>query len=281
MFEFIPPAYIKKIQREYSLTPDSISEEMYQEVRQKIKLQDSDNPLVSVVVIAYNEEDNLFKTIVSLSESQCRFPMELIIVNNNSTDRTQEIIERCGIRNVVESRQGYAYARQAGLNIARGKYVVTGDADTIYPHKWVELMIEPLEKDPEVVCTYGLHAFYTEDGRYPLSLLAYQKAKTLGVHFRHMQRPQLNTGGASMAYRMDTANKVGGYDLGRGRGEDGYLTYQMMEYGKVEMVRHKEAMIYTSMRRTQMDGSLAAAFWKRAKRYFRNAFKYLTPQKDG
>lgn len=280
MFKFIPPAYIKNIQREYSLSPDNISEKMYQEVREKIRLLDSQNPLVSVVVIAYNEEDNLFKTIFSLAESNCRYPLELIIVNNNSTDRTQEIIEKCGVRTILAREKGYAQARQAGLNIAKGEYVVTGDADTIYPHKWVEMLVSPMIKDPNVVCTYGLHAFYTEDGRYPLSLLAYQKAKTMGIHFRHMKRPQLNTGGASMAYRIDTAKKVGGYDLGRGRGEDGYLAYQMMEYGKVEMVPQKEAMIYTSMRRTQMDGSLAVAFWRRAKRYFRNAFKYLTPQKE-
>lgn len=280
MFQFVPPKSIRAIQKDFNLTPDQITEEQYKEVREKFQAISSDNPLVSVVIIAYNEEENLFKTLVSLAETRCKYPVEFIVANNNSKDRTQEIIDKCGVRTVFETRQGYPCARQAGHEIAKGKYIVSGDADTLYRPTWVETMVEPFEKDSNIVCTYSLHAFYTDDDSYPLSLLGYQQAKTWGVHFRHLKRPQLNCGGASMAYRTAVADKIGGYRLNIKRGTDGYLALDMMPYGKVEIVKSKKALIYTSMRRTDMDGSLGQAFWIRAKRYFRNLFRYLTPQKE-
>jgi glycosyltransferase involved in cell wall biosynthesis len=280
MFQFIPPKSIRSIQRDYDLSPDSITESQYEEVRLKFESISSEDPLVSVVIIAYNEENNLFKTLVTLAETNCKYPVEFIVSNNNSTDRTQEIIDKCGLRTVFEKRQGYPYARQAGLSIAKGKYIISGDADTLYQPKWVEKMVEPFEKNSEVVCTYSLHAFYTEDDRYPMSLLAFQQAKTWGVYFRHYKRPQLNCGGASMAYPIDAVNEIGGYRMDVGRGEDGRLAYDLAQTGKVLMVNSKSAYIYTSMRRTAMDGSLAQAFWIRAKRYLRNLFKYLTPQNE-
>jgi hypothetical protein len=131
-----------------------------------------------------------------------------------------------------------------------------------------------------IVCTYGLHAFITEDNKYPLSLLMFQQAKTWGIHFRHLKRPQLNCGGASMAYRVETANQVGGYNLKMKRGTDGFIAYLMMDIGIVHKVTSNKALIYTSNRRTEMDGSLGKAFWVRAKRYFKNAFKYLKTQTE-
>ncbi len=281
MFQFIPPKSIRNIQRNYNLAPDELTEAHYREVREKFEAISSDKPLVSVVIIAYNEEQNLFKTLKSLSETVCKYPVEFIVSNNNSTDGTQQIIDNSGVRTVFETRQGYPFARQAGHEIARGKYIISGDADTLYRPTWVEAMVEPFEKDENIVCTYSLHAFCTDNDKYPLNLLAFQQAKTWGVHFRHLKRPQLNCGGASMAYRKDIANKIGGYRLDVKRGSDGYLAFDMQPHGKIEIIKSKRALIYTSMRRTAMDGSLAQAFWIRAKRYFKNLFRYLTPQNEG
>lgn len=280
MFQFIPPKAIRNIQRNYNLSPDSITDSQYEQVRIKFKSISSESPLVSVVIIAYNEENNLFKTLVTLAETKCKYPVEFIVSNNNSTDRTQEIIDKCGVRTVFEKKQGYAHARQAGHSVAKGKYIISCDADTLYKPTWVEAMVAPFERDNNIVCTYSLHAFYTEDDRYPINLLFFQQAKTWGVHFRHFKRPQLNCGGASMAYRKETADMMGGYRTDVKRGSDGHLAFDLMQYGEVFMVGNKKAYIYTSMRRTAMDGSLAQAFWIRAKRYFKNLFKYLTPQNE-
>lgn len=280
MFNFTPPPSIRDIQKKYDLSPDHIRQEDYDLVSTKFKAISSDTPLVSVVIIAYNEEKNLFKTLMSLAETQCQYPVEFIVANNNSTDRTQEIIDKCGVRSVFETSQGYPHARQAGHNIAKGIYIVSGDADTLYRPKWVEAMVKPFEKSKNVVCTYGLHAFYTEDNKYPFSLKFYQQAKTLGVYFRHIRRPQLNCGGASMAYRANAADEIGGYDTTRKRGTDGYLALSLMPLGKIAMVGDMDALIYTSMRRTDMDGSLGKAFWIRALRYLKNLYVYLTPQRE-
>ena len=264
----------------FSGSPQDIAPQAFEEIRNKFQKLQSDDPLVTVVIIAYNEEENILKTLASLAETRSKYPVQIMVVNNNSTDKTQEVIDKCGVESVFETQQGYAYARQAGIENARGKYIISGDADTIYSPHWVELMVEPFEHDPEIVCTYSLHAFYTLDNKYPLSLLLYQQAKTFGVYFRDLQRPQLNCGGASMAYRKDKAEEIGGYNVKMIRGSDGYIAFELASLGKIKMVANRKAMIYTSMRRTEMEGNLGKAFIVRARRYLRNAFRYFTPQKD-
>ncbi|HEY9487810.1 MAG TPA: glycosyltransferase, partial [Chryseosolibacter sp.] len=56
------------------------------------KFQDP-NPLVSIVIPVLNEEFTIVRTLHSLSRNQTAFPAEIIVINNNSTDRTQEVLD--------------------------------------------------------------------------------------------------------------------------------------------------------------------------------------------
>lgn len=61
-------------------------------IKENIRHLQSDHPLVSVVVIAYNEEKHLLANLWSLSDTQCKYPLEIIGVEYESADRTAEII---------------------------------------------------------------------------------------------------------------------------------------------------------------------------------------------
>ena len=63
------------------------------EIKAKISRLQSDKPLVTVSVIAYNEEKHLLSCLWSLSDMQCKYPVEIIGVDNDSKDRTAEIFE--------------------------------------------------------------------------------------------------------------------------------------------------------------------------------------------
>ncbi len=279
MLRFLPPKNIKRFQ-DFNYTPfDQVPKHQLQEIAGKVEKLQSEQPLLSVVLIAWNEEKYILATLASLAETVSEHPIELIVVNNNSTDDTQKFIDACGFISVFETRQGYAYARQAGMQKARGAYVLTGDTDTIYQKGWVDAISRPLLKQ-KALCSYTLHAFYTDAQRYPFGLLLYQQVKYLGVRLKDMKRPHLNCGGASMAYSKAAALQAGGYDLEVGRGEDGTLAFEIGKLGPIEMVSAKRAMIYTNMRRTQMDGSLWSAFLKRIWYNLKYFTHYFSKQKE-
>ena len=258
---------------------EDIPEKLFSDFKSKLHKIQSDDPLVTIALIAYNEEDRILATIASLAELKSNYPFEILIVNNNSTDNTQTFIDKCGLQSVIEEEQGYAHARQRGLDAARGKYILTGDCDTIYQPNWLNLMIKPLVKKQSITCTFSLPVLISDTKKCPLAMQLYQYAKLLWFHFRNISRPQLNCGGASMAYRKEEADRLNGYYLNVNRGEDGYLALHLGHFGKIKMVSSQKAAFYTSMRRTANDGSLARAFTIRFLKNMGGIFTMLTPQK--
>ena len=79
--------YLQVYERPFAEAPQAVVEE----VRQKIAGLQSENPVVTVSLIGYNEEKHLLACLWSLSEMQCKYPVEIIGVDNESKDRTAEI----------------------------------------------------------------------------------------------------------------------------------------------------------------------------------------------
>lgn len=280
MYHFIPPKFVSKFQDFNYKKFEDIPEETFNNIAAKLAKVQSKEPLVTVGLIAYNEQDYILGTLASLAESNCKYPFEIVVVNNNSKDDTQRFLDRLGVRTIQETQQGYPFARQAGLQNSKGKIFVSGDTDTFYTPKWIELMSKSLINSDKIACSYSLHAFYTDAKKYPLSLQFYQFAKLIGIYSKDFSRPQLNCGGASMAFRKEDAMKFGGYNTKIVRGSDGYMALQLADYGKIKMVSSQKAVIYTNMRRTQNDGSLMKAFWIRFKYNIRFIFSNFTKQKE-
>jgi len=89
---------------------------------------------ISTVIPCYNEEEGLARVIPSLPKSVD----EIIVVDNNSTDRTAEVARKLGARVVFEARKGYGAAYKAGLVAVTGDITVTMDGDGTYPADQIE-----------------------------------------------------------------------------------------------------------------------------------------------
>lgn len=231
------------------------------------------HPVASIVIPAYNEERTLLQTLSSLADQTTRLPVELIVANNNSRDRTQELLDRCGVRSVLVTDQGVAFARQAGLLAARGTYVLSADADCLYPPGWVDALAGPL-LDLAVACTYGTYSFLPgASSRFTLGL--YELASERAAALRRPDREFVNVLGYNFAFRRADALAVGGFNTeaghrgavaATGRCEDGWMALSLLQKGRIDWVSSPDARVWTSPRRLEADGSLQQAFLKRARR---------------
>ena len=91
------------------------------------------NKKVSVVLPAYNEEKNIRTAIEDFFSSGV--VDEIVVVNNNSKDRTVEEIEKTEAKLVNETRQGYGFALRRGLQEATGDLIFTAEPDGTFAGK--------------------------------------------------------------------------------------------------------------------------------------------------
>ena len=100
-----------------------VPEDVKSSIRNQLNRLQSPNPLISVVVIAYNEECRLAACLWSLSELNTKFPIEILGVNNNSKDKTEEVYQALGLPYYNETRQSPGLARQCTIrtDIRRGE----------------------------------------------------------------------------------------------------------------------------------------------------------------
>lgn len=130
------------------LTPSS-------EVKGK-DLAPSETPLVSIIIPTYQHA----KTIALCIESVLRqsyWPIEIIVVDDGSTDNTQEVLKQFGkkVRVITQKNSGSNPARNRGLADAVGEFVIFTDADVIMKSKMIEQFVKKLVSHPEASYAYG------------------------------------------------------------------------------------------------------------------------------
>jgi glycosyltransferase involved in cell wall biosynthesis len=244
------------------LALEEIPGSFFDEINEGLKDLQSDDPFVSIVIPALNEEVNILRTLHSLSRNTTRYETEVIVVNNNSTDRTQEVLNRLNVRNFFQAKPGWGPARQMGQERARGKYILMADADCFYPPRWIEYLTTKL-LTPGVTCVYGGYSFLgsAEKSRWKYSV--YEGLRMVVAEIRNIKRPWLNCVGMCMGYVRDLGVRIGFIDR-KISGEDGRMCYELAQFGKILRVRSRDAVVWTYPRTLQKDGSLINAILNRA-----------------
>lgn len=131
-------------------------------------MPDTAAPLVSIVIATYNRAHTLAEAIDSALGQQ--YPrVEVIVVDDGSSDTTQELLRTYGDR-IIAHRQanaGYAAARNTGLRLARGKYVAWLDSDDLFLPEKTALQVAFMEAHDDVVLISS--EFSAFDARGPRS----------------------------------------------------------------------------------------------------------------
>jgi len=253
---FSNPEWLQQFQFSFN-SFEEIPASVFQSVNKDLDRMQSDFPLVSIVVAAWNEEVNILHCITSLSKLKVTIPIEIIVVNNNSTDNTQQTLDQLHVKTYFQKIQGWGPARQMGMEMAKGKYILAADADCFYPENWVNKMMDALQ-EKGVVCVYGRYAFISEPGYPRWKLFFLEQMKNMIAGLRHFKRPYLNAYGMSMGFIRDYGLKAG-YVMHKIRGEDGRMCFDLMQYGKIKQVKARSACVWTHPRSLQKDGSLSRA----------------------
>ena len=219
----------------YGKNFSEVPQDVVDGTRERLAGLQSTNPIASIVVIGYNEEKHLQACLWAISEIQCKYPVEIIGVDNDSNDRTAEIYEKSGIPYYTEYQHSCGYARRCGLQHAKGKYYFDIDSDTLYPPMYFEIMLDHLTK-PGVSCVSATWSYFPDENHSKLGLKIYELARDLFLWIQHFKRPELSVRGLVFAYNADFGRREP-YRVEIIRGEDGSMAFNLKKYGKIVFIR--------------------------------------------
>lgn len=123
------------------------------------------NPLVSVIIPAYNSECYLAEAIDSVISQDYR-PIEIIVIDDGSTDGTAAIANSYGnsIRYIFQDNSGTSVARNHGVAVAQGDLLAFLDADDLWATGKLTQQVKAFQENPELELVFGhVQQFYSPD----------------------------------------------------------------------------------------------------------------------
>lgn len=189
---------------------------------------------ISVIIPAYNVAAYIGETLDSLL-AQTYTDYEAVIVNDGSTDDTEQVIasyrELLGDRLVYvkQSNGGLANARNAGLRVARGRYIALLDADDLWAPEFLAKMLTLLESDPTLDLVFPNAWFWGSpnfSGREFQSVFPASEPVT----FERVLRRECYIFGLAL-FKRELLETVGFYDEELGASEDFDLWLRMLRHG--------------------------------------------------
>jgi glycosyltransferase involved in cell wall biosynthesis len=206
-------------------------------------------PTISLIIPAYNEEGYLPACLDAVMRNVAEGALEIIVVDNDSSDGTRKVIELySGVTYVFEPRKGITRARQRGYLAATGDILAYVDADTHPPAGWIDQIREQFGKRKDLVCLSGPYSFYDLRGISKMvSAGWFVVARVVSIITGYM------VVGGNFAIRRDVLERMGGFDSSiEFYGEDVDVGKRAKKHGKVLFSRR--FVMPTSGRRMKKQG---------------------------
>jgi glycosyltransferase involved in cell wall biosynthesis len=212
---------------------------------------------LSIVIPAYNEEKNLGQCLDSIfKEKEGKdFNIEIIVVNNASTDKTRQVAESfADVKVVDEVRKGIVWARRAGFLASSGELIANIDADTILTKNWLDKVFNEFAKNKKLVALSGPYIYYDLPKWKNLLVKFYYYGGMVLYFFTHyVLRAGAMIQGGNYVIKKDVLEKMGGYDTTiKFYGEDTDIARRANKLGEVKFTFNLPMM--TSGRRLESEG---------------------------
>jgi len=212
---------------------------------------------LSFVIPAYNEEACVGKCLSSVLREKERsgLDVEVIVVNNNSTDRTKDVaLSFPSVSVVDEPQKGIVRARQAGYRAAHGDIIANVDADNILPDGWIERAFREFSENSDLVALSGPVIYYDLSRIVNIQVrLFYRLGYAANLFNRHVLKKGAMLQGGNFVVRKSALDAAGGFDTSIDfYGEDTDIACRMSEIGNVKF--SFSFPIYSSGRRLAEEG---------------------------
>ncbi|MGH7860040.1 MAG: glycosyltransferase, partial [Candidatus Binatia bacterium] len=187
----------------------------------------TERPKVSVVICAYNAERTMEACLDSLLELDYR-PLEIIVIDDGSTDGTLEISERYPFRVIHQTNRGLSAARNAGIEAATGDIVAFTDSDFVDDPQWLSYLVGAMERNGWVAAG-GPNLPPPEEERVASCVAAAPGGPT---HVLVDDEIAEHVPGCNMAFRRDVLRAIGGFDVRyTAAGDDVDLCWRLQDEG--------------------------------------------------
>jgi len=163
-------------------------------------------PKVSIIFPAYNSEKNISNLITSLLQQD--YPknlMEIVVIDNNSTDRTREMVKRFSVKLLEEKKIQSSYAaRNKGIENAKNEILAFIDSDCIATKEWLKEGVRPIIED-KADLVGGKVEFYFSKGKTASEL--YDSITNMQIKDNIKERNVAKT--ANLFTKKEIFNKIG------------------------------------------------------------------------
>ncbi len=258
--------------------PGQLASQDLLRLREGLATYSPEKPAASIVIPAFNEAEHIAKTLSSLASLQLprTRPIELLVVDDASTDATPEWLEALGVRFIrLPSNLSAKEARKAGLEACRGEIVLQADADSVYPPGWGFRFLDLLAQ-PEVAMVYGGHAFLPDPRTSRVALAVHEGLGNVARQIRRRHREHINVHGFNSAFWRGQGLQYGSYDHDQWGSEDGQMALALGKVGKLVYCHQLSCRVWTSPRRLLAQGGLWKGSARRLARDWRRMKEYLT-----
>lgn len=198
---------------------------------------------ITIVIPAFNEGKNIIECVRSLKAQD--FPendFEIIVVDNNSTDNTLELIKTLNITYTVEYKKGPAAAKNAGIKMATGNIIAFVDGDCVADRNWLKEIVTGF-KDVNTGCVAGEIMAMEHENMAPLEKFLIKKGHL--SQNQHVEDPFLPFAAtANAAYRKEVFNQIGLFDEELFVGEDADLSWRMQLFTRYKLTYIPDAIIF-------------------------------------
>lgn len=212
---------------------------------------------LSFVIPAYNEEKNIGHCLEAIFKEigNKKYDLEIIVVNNASTDKTKEVAQRfTGVIVVDEKRKGLSAARHAGFLASTGDLLANIDADTLLTPGWIDKVLKAFSENRNMVAFSGPYIYHDLSQIVNIGVRLFYYAGYAGyLTNRFILNKSSMLQGGNFVVRKSALEKIGGFNLEFDfYGEDTDIARRLHEVG--EVVFTFNLPMYTSGRRLAKEG---------------------------